>query len=208
MSFFGSVGKEIVQPFRNFHSFMNPQEAYQEAQKLAQHGYNTAKDIEQPFINQGQAQYDPLNQARTALMNPAELQNQWAQSYQESPYAKQMLDLNRQSGLETAGSMGLMGSSAALNNIQQGAGNIVNQDRQQFLNDLMQKYMAGIGLGQNLYGTGANMAGQLGNQAMQHGQNMASLGYGANASQGKLFENLLRLAGKLSMGGGAGSFNA
>ncbi len=213
MSFFGSIGNDLSAPFRMIHSFLNPQEGYEEAEKQAQQGWQQAQGIEQPFINQGQAQYAPLNEARSALMNPAQLENQWSQGYQNSPYAQQLLNMNRQSGLEAAGAMGMgtnnmMGSSAALNNIQAGAGNIVNQQRQQYLNDLMQKYMQGIGLGQNMYNTGANMGGQMGGQAMTQGENMAQLGYGIKNAPGEQLAGVMRMIASImgaNNGSGAGA---
>jgi len=83
--------------------------------------------------------------------------------------------------------MGLMGSSAALQNIQQGAGQIQQQDREAYLNDLMQKYMQGIGLGGQLYGIGANAGGAGANLAMREAENIAGLKYGEEAAPGQLF---------------------
>jgi hypothetical protein len=190
------------------HKFLHPEEAYESAQKAAQRGWDETKGFETPFMQHGLDQYGGLNEAEQKLMHPEQLQNEWAQGYETSPYAQRMLAMNSQQGQEAASSMGLGGSSAAVGNIQQGAGDIVARDRQQYLDDMMKKYMSGIGIGQSLYGTGATMGGKLGDQSMTQGQNMASLKYGADASQGKLFENLLRTAGKLYMGGGANSFNS
>jgi hypothetical protein len=178
--------------FNMIHSFLNPQEGYQRAQRESQAGWNEAKGYQMPFLQHGEEQYAPLNEARGALMNPAELENQWASGYETSPYAKQLLAQNQASGLDAASSMGLLGSSAALGNIQQGAGNIVQQDRQQYLNDLMQKYMQAIGLGENLYGTGAAAGANLGRQAQEQGTTMANLGFGEKNSPGNLLENLIK----------------
>lgn len=189
---------------RMIHSFINPEEPFQEAQREAQRGWGEAKGFEMPFMQQGQEQYGPLNQARQELMNPADLFNKWASTYETSPYAKRELEQNQQAGLEAASSMGLMGSSGALNNIQKGAGDIVSSDRQKYLDDLMDKYMKGIGLGSSLYGTGANMGGLLGQQAQQQGVNMGNLKYGESRAPSQLFENLIRLLAS-SQGAGIGS---
>lgn len=153
-------------------------DAYEAAEKANNQGWNEAQGFEKPYWQQGLDQYGRLNGAENALLDPGALESQWASGYQTSPYAKQMLEQSKNSGLDAASSMGLMGSSAAMNNIQVGAGNIVNHDRQQYMDDLMKKYMTGIGIGQNIYGIGAQMGGQLGNQAMQHGENNAGLEYG------------------------------
>jgi len=172
-------------------SFFSPGKAYKKAGKEAEKYYQQGQGYLSPYRQQGLDQYGRLNDATGALMDPTKLQSQWAESYEQSPYAKQMLEMNKGQGLDAASAMGLMGSSGAMQNIQQGAGNIVAQDRQNYMNDLMQKYMSGIGLGQNMYGIGAGAAGGMANNAMQHGQNMAGLKYGEQAASGNLFGNLL-----------------
>src|SRR6267154_4531791 len=172
----------MANSFAMINSFLNPEDAYVEAQREAEKGWNESKGFQKPFVEKGLEQYPGLSEALKKIMNPQEMQNDWSQSYEQSPFAQQMLNMNRDQGLEAASSMGLMGSSGALGNIQQGAGNIVSRDRQQFLHDLMQKYMSGIGLGSNIYNTGASTAGNLGSQAMTHGGNMAGLKYGEQAA--------------------------
>ena len=115
------------------------------------------------------------------------LQEKWSQGYENSPYAKQLLSQNQSSGMDAAAQMGLGGSSAALSNIQQGAGNIVSKDRQQYMDDLMKKYMSGIGLGENLYGTGATAGTNLGSGAMDQGTIQTNFAYNkANSRQGDI----------------------
>lgn len=171
-------------------SFFHPEDAYSKAEDAAKEGYNKGQGYQEPFRQGGVDQYGRLNDAAGKLSDPAALQNEWSKNYETSPYAQQLLKQNQSSGMDAASSMGLMGSSAALGNIQQGAGNIVSQDRQQYMDDLMKKYMSGIGLGENLYGVGANAAGQMGNRSMQQGENMAGLEYGKAAAPGKLFGQL------------------
>jgi hypothetical protein len=140
-------------------------------------GWDQAQKYQHPYWQGGVDQYGRLNQATGDLMDPQALQDKWSKGYQQSDYAKQLLGQNKTSGLDAASSMGLMGSSAALGNIQQGAGNIVAKDRQQYMDDMMKKYMAGIGLGKDMYGIGATAGANLGGQAMTHGENRANLGY-------------------------------
>jgi hypothetical protein len=144
-------------------------------------------------------QYGRLTNQANALNNPADLENQWANSYQESPYAKAMEGHAKEAGLGAASSMGLNGSSAAINNIQQSSHDIMNQDRNQYMQDLMQKYMASIGIGQNLYGQGAAAAGAMSNNAMNQGNTMAGLAYGEQAAPGKLFGQVLGTAANAGM---------
>jgi len=170
-----------------FQSFVHPEDAYKKAEEAANKGYGESQGYERPFMQNGLDQYGGLNDATKQLMDPAALQSKWASGYENSPYAKQMLAQNQASGMDAASQMGLTGSSAALGNIQQGAGNIVQKDRQQYLDDLMKKYMTGIGLGTHMYETGATAGNQMAGRAMQHGNDVAGLKYGAAAAPGKLF---------------------
>jgi hypothetical protein len=182
-------------------SFLHPERGYQKAEDVmknyfnqAQGFYNQGQNYLQPYVNQGQSQFDRLNQQENALGNPAELENQWASQYTESPYAQQLQKEAAVRGNEEAASMGLSGSSAALGNVQTGATNIMNADRQNYMNDLMQKYMQSIGIGQNLYGVGAGAAGQQagnamnwGNNVINQGNNIAQAEYGQTNAPGDLF---------------------
>lgn len=193
---------------KQFHSFIHPEEAYENAQNKENQGYDQAQGYLEPYNQGGRDQYGRLNDASRKLFDPAALQNEWSKGYETSPYAQQLLKQNQSSGLDAASSMGLSGSSAALGNIQQGAGNIVSQDRQKYMDDLMQKYMAGIGLGQNLYGTGASAAGQQSTNAMTHGQNQAGLEYGRTSAPGKLFGQIAGTAANMVAPGSGNMFNS
>ena len=119
-----------------------------------------------------------VQEAMEKLKNPGALQDEWSKGYTESQYAKNLEGGAKERGQEDASSMGLMGSSAALSNIQNSSSNIMEKDRQQYMNDMMQKYMTGLGIGQNVYGTGANMASQGAQAAQQQGENNAGLQFG------------------------------
>jgi len=179
--------------FDDISSFFNPQRGYQDAANQLQQYYGNAQGFLNPFMMNGQNIFGKLMGQYKNLSNPVNLENQWASSYTMSPYAKNLQGQATQSGLDAASSMGLMGSSAALNNIQNSAGNIMQSDRQQYLNDLMDKYRTAVGLGQSIYGTGANAAGMMGNNAMNMGNNMAGMAYGEANAPGDMFGKLLGL---------------
>ena len=168
-------------------SFLHPENAFKDAEKQSQKGWDEAKGYQEPFMQHGLDQYGRLNDATGKLLDPAALQDEWSKNYETSPWAKRQLSANVNQGQEAASSMGLSGSSAAIGNIQTGAGDIMAKDRQAYMDDLMKKYMQGIGLGNNLYNTGAQTAANLGGQAMTQGENMAGLKYGEAAAPGKLF---------------------
>lgn len=186
-------------------SFMNPDKAYREAEKASRRRYEEAKGFEMPFMNAGKDQLGRLTGAEDRLLNPIDLQNEWAKSYEESPYAHLLKEENMGEGLDAASAMGLMGSSGALENIQRGAGRISSGDRQNFLNGLMQKYLAGIGLGESIYGTGASAANTLAGNAMGQGGTEAGLRYGQAAAPGQLFAKILGAALSAGAGGMGGA---
>lgn len=174
-----------------FSDWMHPEKGYQDAQKELEKYYQQAQGYQQPFMNQGQEQYGRLQQYMNALQDPESLYAKWAGGYSESPAAKQAEAMAQEHGLNAASSMGLMGSTPGLQAIQAGTTGIGLEDRQNYLNDLMNKYMQGAGLSQGIYGTGANAAGQLGQNAMNMGQNAAGLKYGESSAKGDLFGNIL-----------------
>lgn len=205
-------------------SFLHPERGYDAASEQLQkyfedmqRRYNEAQGYVTPYANQGQEQYGTLMGGINSLMHPEDLMSRFVSSYQESPYTKQLLDQNRQRGLEGASSMGLMGSSAAMRNIQQGAGNIANQQREQYIQDLMNSYLKGLGLSGDIYKSGAGAAesllggalGMAGNEARM-GEAQAGLAFGRQNAPGDLVNNLLKLgiqgAGAYYGGTGGGGF--
>jgi hypothetical protein len=159
-------------------TFLNPGAGYKDALKEMEKYYQNGQGYQQPYNQQGQDQYKTLMEYINSLSHPEELQNKWAEGYSESPAAKQAEEMARQRGLEAASSQGLMGSTPATQAIQAGTAQIGIEDRQKYLDDLMQKYLAGAGLSQGIYGTGANAAGQMGQNSMNMGQNAANLKFG------------------------------
>jgi hypothetical protein len=187
-------------------SMFHPERGYKDAQEEMRKAWEQAQQFQRPYAEAGQNQLPILTGAQGRLLDPTALLGEWMQKYQTSPYAQKSMENAKESGLGAASSMGLMGSSAALNNVQQSSSDIMNADRQAFLNDLMQKYMTGIGIGQDIYGKGATAAGNLGNQAMQYGGNAAEMAFGRRNAPGQNLKDLLAMGGKMAAsyyGGGA-----
>jgi hypothetical protein len=172
-------------------SFLHPEKGYKSAQEQLDKYYQQANGVLQPYNQNGQESYGKINGAMDKLLNPGALQDEWSKGYQESDIAKQNEAMGTQHGLNAASSMGLMGSSPALQAIQSGTAGIVAGDRQKYLDDLMQKYMAGIGIGQDIYGKGAGAAGQQSTNSMNMGQNSAQNQFNQTNAPGNLFGNLL-----------------
>lgn len=197
LDFFGGIGNMLG-------SFLHPERGYNEAEKAFTDYLNQARSTEQPFINQGMSQFPILQGAESNLLDPSKLLADWMSKYEMSPYAKTSLANAREQGLNAAQAQGLGGSSAATANIEQSASDIMNKDRSQFLEDLMRKYLAGIGIGENIFGTGASMAGNLGQQLIGGGQTIGGLRYGEQNAPGQSLAHLLNLGTQLFTGGGFG----
>lgn len=172
-------------------SFLHPGRGYKAGQEQLDKYYNEAQNAISPYNMQGQDQYGNLNSYIQNFMDPETLQSKWASDYAESPAAIQAEKMAQQHGLDAANSMGLMGSNTALNAIQSGTSQIGMQDRQKYLDDLMQKYLAGAQLAQGIYGTGAGAANTMSQNAMNMGQNSADMAYGQQNAGGNMFAGLL-----------------
>lgn len=177
----------------------DPGKGYKEAGKEYEKYYNDAKKYMQPYQEQGLSQIGKLNNAEDLLLDPAKLQSMWSEGYETSPYAKQLQDEASAQGMDAASSMGLLGSSAALENVQKSSTDIMNKDRQQYMDDLMKKYMAGIGIGQNFYNTGANMGSAMGQNAMNQGGRMGQSKYGQSNAMGDMMRDLMSKAAMMAM---------
>lgn len=185
--------------------FLHPGNAYDKARQAEEQYYQEAQGYRQPYMEQGQKAGGTLQEMLNKLSNPQELQNEWIKGYETSPYAKQLQEQAQTGGLDAASAMGLGGSSAALSNIQKGSSDIMQKDRDNYLNNIMQKYLAGMGLGESLYGTGANMAGQAAQGAQSMGQDVAGLEYGKNASGRNMLMKILSMLPALLKSGDSGA---
>jgi hypothetical protein len=177
--------------------FFHPGRGYKDARKEMEEKWRQAQGFQNPYNQFGQDQAGRLNNAENSLLDPSKLLAEWMSKYQESPYAKKSMENAKESGLDAASSMGLMGSSPAINNIQNSSSDIMNKDRQAFLQDLMQKYLAGVGIGQNIYNTGAQTAANMGNQAVNVGGNTAEMAYGEGNAPGDFLRNWLATGAKM-----------
>jgi hypothetical protein len=200
----------FIDPFntgygKGINSFLHPEKGYEDAAEEMRKAWEQAQGFERPYSEAGTKQLPTLENAENQLLDPSKLLAEWMSKYEMSPYAQKSMSNAKEAGMGAASSMGLNGSSGAVNNIQQSSSDIMNADRQQFLQDLMDKYMKGVGIGQNIYGIGAATAGNMGNQAMQYGGNRANMAYGEANAPGQLLRDLLNSGGKAAaayFGGG------
>lgn len=181
-------------------SFLHPERGYKAGQEQLDKYYQEAQNAQNPYMQNGQNAGNNLNQYMNSLMDPQALQDKWSQGYETSGYAKDLMGQAQQQGLDAASSMGLMGSTPGLQALQAGTSQIQNADKQQYLDDLMQKYMQGAGIAGNMYNTGAGAANQFGQNAMNQGQNSAQMQFGQQNAGGSAFGNLLGTAGSIAGG--------
>jgi hypothetical protein len=199
---FGGIGNM-------FDSFFHPEQGYEDAEKVFRQFWNEAKARQDPYARHGEEQYGNLMGAEKSLLDPESLLRKWMEGYETSPYAKQSIANARSSGLDAASSQGLLGSSAATNNIQNSANYLMNKDRSEYLNDLMKKYMSGVDLGRDIYGKGAGIAESMGRQGLEFGRDIGGATYGAKNAPGNLLGQLLSMAangaGNYFTGGSSGA---
>lgn len=186
--------------FDMMHSFLNPDQGYKEAGDTMNDFWQQMQKYLQPYQQAGMDQIGTLTGAENKLLDPAQLENEWASGYSKSPYAQQMQKEAASAGMDSASQQGLVGSSSALQNVQNSSANIMNSDRQQYLKDLMEKYMGGIGIGKNIFNTGASAAGMLGQGALTSGQNIGAARLGQANAPGELLQKILGTAGGMYSG--------
>jgi hypothetical protein len=168
-------------------SWLHPDRGYKDANDVLTNSYNEGKGFQQPYNQNGQNQYANLQEYINNLMHPEKLQDEWIKNYHESEAAKNAETAAQEHGLNAAGASGLGGSNSAINAIQKGTSRIGNEDRQQYLNDLMEKYKVGAGLSSGIYGVGASTANNMATNANNFGQNSAGLKFGETNAPGEMF---------------------
>lgn len=191
--------------------FMHPERPYESAKDTMQQYFNQSQGYYQPLIQHGEDAYGNLSDAMHNLLNPEELTKKWMESYDTSPQALQDIEFAKQSGLDAASSMGLMGSSPALQALQQGEAQIKINDRSKYLDDLIQKYITGANIGQNIYNTGATASGSAATNTINMGQTQGGLDAASSQAKGGMMGKLLGLVGNLGInyltgGMGTGGF--
>lgn len=183
--------------FKGFKSFMSPDKGYQKAQNELDKYYGQSQQYLQPYQQQGQEAYGSLNGAMNNLLNPSSLMDQWLNDYDQSEASKIAQARAMESGNNAASSMGISGSTPALQAMQAGSAEIGAQDQQRYIDRMIQQYLQGAGLAQNIYGVGAQAGSQMGQNAANMGNNSAEMAYGRQNAPGQMFGNLLGTAANL-----------
>jgi len=186
-------------------SFLHPGRAYEKAGNEYQKHYNEGQGYLQPYNENGQQAYGNLSGAMENLLNPQDLYNEWASGYQTSPAAQNAQGRAREQGAQAASSMGIFGSTPALQSIQAGTSQIGAEDFDRYMDNLMQKYVSGAQLAQGIYGQGGQAGNAMGQNANQMGQNSAQMAFGKQNAPGQMFNDLLKTGAYMFTGGMGGS---
>lgn len=194
MSLLASAGSGLIT------KLLNPGKAYKKAGQEAERYYQQGQGYLQPYQQQGQQAYGNLQGAMQNLLNPEELHARFAQSYETSPQARYAQEEAQNAGLDAASSMGLFGSTPAMRGIQAETARIGAQDRERYIERLINQYLHGAQLSQGIYGQGAGAAGQLSQNAANMGQMMGQTAFGQQQAPQNLFGSLL---GTAAQGAGA-----
>ena len=191
-------------------SFLHPEKGYEEAQKKWEQAWREAQGYGRPYWEKGlgESGFEALAGAENALLNPGDLLNKWMQDYKMSDFAKNLLRSSKEAGLSAASSQGLLGSNASTQNIEQSAGEITAADLQQYLQDLIQQYLAGVGIAGNIYNQGAGMGRSLLEGAQNYGKGEAELAYGRQNAPGNLLEHIIQMGANAAKSFGGGGFGA
>lgn len=182
-----------------FSSFMHPERGYQGAQGELDKYYNQGQGFQQPYNQNGVNQGKNLNDAIQKLMNPGGLRDEWEKNYTTSDAAKNTMNMAQNQGVDAASSLGLTGSSPALQAIQAGTAGIAAEDKQNYLKQMMDMYSKGVDTSTGMYNTGAGAAGQMNTNAQNQGANSAGLKFGETNAPGELFGRTAGAAGKAIM---------
>lgn len=168
-------------------SFLHPERGYQGAQGQLDKYYNEGKGYQQPYNENGITQGKTLTDAIQRLMNPGGLRDEWEKNYTTSDAAKNAINMAQNQGVDAASSLGLTGSSPALQAIQAGTAGIAAEDKQNYLKQMMDMYNKGVDTSSGVYQTGANAAGQMNTNANNMGVNSAGAKFGETNAPGAMF---------------------
>ena len=169
MSGLGSLASGILGLFQK-----NP---YQQGQQYLQQVPGMLQQTLGPYNQFGQYAGNQLQgQLSQLLSNPGQLLQQFGQGFQQSPGYQ--FNVNQATGAanRAAAAGGMAGSPNEQFQLAQQVSGLANQDYNDYLNHVLGLYQQGLGVGQNMFGVGANAANQLSTGLQNNLNNQAQLG--------------------------------
>lgn len=171
--------------------------------------YGAGQKVLQPWESQGLNAFGQYGQAINGMSNPGQFYNNIMSQYQQSPAAQLQMQQGTLAANNAAAAGGMLGSGAAQKGMINYANQVTNSDMQNYFNNQMGiqgQYLGGL---QNQFGTGFDAAGQLnnnymnlGNQLAQQYGNMGAAQYGGNTSSYGGMDSLMGMFGGSSFGQG------
>lgn len=185
MMMLGNAGGNLLSSL-----FTNPSMPYQNAANQYQQWGQMGANAMNPFMQAGASTIPQYQAWAKSMSNPTQFMNNLMSKYQESPNAKFMQQQAMRSGQNMGSAAGLMGSSPLALQMQQNAGNISQQDMQNWMGNVLgvnQQYGGALGNEMNMGEQGANSLMNLyGNMA----NNMGEMAYGSGTAQNQNIGNI------------------
>ena len=145
-----------------------------------------------PYADRGNAIYPQLQGHYDQLLNdPGALLNKLGQGYQQSPGYQFQLNQSLNAGNRASAAKGMLGSPMQQQQAQQTAGQLANQDFNQYLSGALGLYGKGLSGEQGIYNTGAGMSGNLGENLANALMSQGNLAYSNTTNQNQMNQQLL-----------------
>ncbi len=148
-----------------------------------------------PYNTMGQNAMGNYAKWAQSMSNPSQFENQLMANYQESPNAKFMQQQAMRAGENMGSASGLMGSTPLAMQMQQNAGNISQQDMQNWMSNALgvnQQYGGALGNMMNTGLMGANsLLGLYGQEAGAQGEAAYGQNQGENQGMGNMMNGIL-----------------
>jgi len=159
---------------------------FKEAEQGYTPHYREARNAQNPFYNAGVQGMGDFQNWLSTMKDPSAFINHLMTGYQSSPWEQIQQQQARRAGINAASASGLVGSTPYLQQAQQNAHNISQEDMQNWLKNVLginEEY----GKGQyGLYQGGQHAADQITGLENNAGENYAALRYGQE--QGRQYD--------------------
>lgn len=193
MSFFGDMGNFVGGLFGGGNN----------AADAASHYYNQIPDILKqylgPYANRDNAIYPELQgQYNQLLHDPTGILNKFSQGYQQSPGYQFQLNQSLNAGNRASAAKGMLGSPMQQQQAQQTAGQLANQDFNQYLAHALGLYGQGLAGEQGIYNTGAGISSNLGENLANALMSQGNLAYSNATNQNQMNQQLLGMLASLA----------
>lgn len=157
------------------------------------------KQYLKPYAEKGNAVYPFLQGQYNQLLNdPTRLLTKLGQAYQQSPGYQFQLNQSLNAGYRASAAKGMLGSPMQQQQAQQTAGQLANQDFNQYLARALGLYGQGLAGEQSIYNTGAGVSTNLGENLANALMSQGNLAYSNATNQNQMNQQLLGMLASLA----------